>query len=734
MIRDKEWTLVRMKMLVSLLTVGLLAGMTFNASADEIRFVDASASPGGDGLSWDTAYTELFLALDDAATDGTICEIWVADGTYSPDRGGGDRSQSFDLVDGVVVLGGFSGGEASQDQRDPSRNIAILTGDFNGDDDSGFRNRSDNARHVVSIRGSRSALLDGFIIRGGNADFDPDQLLGGGGVFVDAGAMLELRDCTLRENSGGRQGNNIGGFGGAIFVQNAAATIVDCTFRDNRSDNGGAIGFRGGGELVVESSVIEGNRAFGIGGAMWSAGNNTTGTVIYRDCTIADNFGEHCGGLFGVNLGRLVLRDTTLLRNVTDGFAGAVWFDRCDGDNGATPAEIVNCDFIENRCQFLAGAAYYNETATRTVNCRFIGNLAEFPGDDEGRGGAVVSDFKPQVFVNCLFNGNRAQLIGGVWLFRRTHRLVNCTFVNNESILGIIDVECLFVDQSPDLAIDNCIFWRNGGTEQIDQLRIDDSTFRVNFNLIQGLTGELGGEGNIDANPEFLDFDGPDGAPGTLDDDLRLTAESPARGAASNDALPEDNVDLDRDGDRTERLPLDLALAPRVDGEIVDMGALEFQSETGSTAELTEFTIVTGDLLGGELDDLRQSDDSHLQIRSGFGDSLVDLHNMTLDLSAVTVVDAPSTLDVAIESRIDEPSGSGFLLLRNWSTSEFDQVGAYAVGETENVARIENIDATNYVNESKGGAIELRMKHVVFAPFLAFSFDNSIDLVEAVVR
>ena len=103
--------------------------------AQTIRFVNVDATPGGDGMSWETAYINLFDALDEAAIDSLIEQIWVAQGTYTPDRGQGNQNDSFFLVNDLDLYGGFDGTEDQLDDRDPLKNPTILSGDFNGDDE-----------------------------------------------------------------------------------------------------------------------------------------------------------------------------------------------------------------------------------------------------------------------------------------------------------------------------------------------------------------------------------------------------------------------------------------------------------------------------------------------------------------------------------------------------------------------------------------------------------------------
>ena len=99
-------------------------------------FVDDDAEAGGDGSSWESAFRHLQDALA-VATAGS--EVHVAGGVYRPDRsadypmGTGDRAASFELIDGVALLGGYGGTDAlCPDRRDPGQYESILSGDLAG--------------------------------------------------------------------------------------------------------------------------------------------------------------------------------------------------------------------------------------------------------------------------------------------------------------------------------------------------------------------------------------------------------------------------------------------------------------------------------------------------------------------------------------------------------------------------------------------------------------------------
>ena len=147
---------------------------------------------------------------------------------------------------------------------------------------------------------------------------------------------------------------------------------------------------------------------------------------------------------------------------------------------------------------------------------------------------------------------------------------------------------------------------------------------------------------------------------------------------------------------------------------------------------LTGFNIVTGTLLDGVLNDLESSDDSYVHTRSGFGPTVVDLHHMEMLVNAVTTVNAPSTVNLSIESRIDEPAGTMQVRLRNWTTGAFDFVGSAPIGNTDDVDAFPDIDAADHVNGS--GEIEASIRHIVFVPFLAFTFESWLDWLEISVQ
>jgi hypothetical protein len=152
----------------------------------------------------------------------------------------------------------------------------------------------------------------------------------------------------------------------------------------------------------------------------------------------------------------------------------------------------------------------------------------------------------------------------------------------------------------------------------------------------------------------------------------------------------------------------------------------------GCGTRLTDIVVVTGNLLTGELEELRSSDDRYIHTRSGFGRTFVDLHHMEAWISAETSIASPATINLTIESRIEHPTGFAQIRLLNHQTQRFELVRQYPLGPTDDVETIAGIDAADYVGPQ--GEIQLSIKQIVLVPFLAFTFESWIDWVDIEVQ
>lgn len=258
------------------------------------RYVNPAAPPGGDGLSWATAFHQLSDAIGEPTFRcGDVIEIWVAAGTHVPTRDDFDagRQDTFWLGPHMHLLGGFAGDETSAHQRDPVKNVTTLSGDRLGDDLPNFALRSDNCYRVVGVSAGTTgtALIDGFTIRGGNAN----QGINGGstagaGILGWSGAG-DLRNCVITDNSAAH--------GGGLLLGRAQIEIVNCLIAGNRAVGAGALG---AGLLVqnelqatVVNSTIVGNTGsppIAVGGGVLVRGGSSVelvNTIVWNNLASA---------------------------------------------------------------------------------------------------------------------------------------------------------------------------------------------------------------------------------------------------------------------------------------------------------------------------------------------------------------------------------------------------------------------------------------------------------------
>ncbi len=366
-------------------------------------------------------YTTYYWRIDELSNGGTITgAIWSFTTLSAPPPMGsnvsqgntvtaGDRTATFQLINGVVIKGGYAGfGEPNADARDIEAYETILSGDLAGNDINVTDprhlledpTRADNSYHIVTGTGcDETAVLDGFTITAGNANgFFPDPTSRGGGMYNNQGSPT-LTNCTFRNNSAENDG-------GGMYNRLSSTVLTNCSFIGNSADHGG------GGIQTIFSNM----------------------TLI--DSTFSGNWGGQGGAMYNHGDPSPMIRNCTFDRNSAN--FGGVMQNRFSGPT------LINCIFSGNSAY--EGGVIRDITSNSTLtNCTFVANSAP-----EGR--ALACDSYQHSNPSNIQLANCILWDGGDEIWNNDNSLITITYSNVQGGwpgapgAGNINANPLFVD------------------------------------------------------------------------------------------------------------------------------------------------------------------------------------------------------------------------------------------------------------------------------------------------
>jgi len=427
-----------------------------NEPVPAVVYVDAAATGNQTGLSWQDSFADLQTILKYAKENPGITEVRVAQGVYHPAGPGGDRYETFTLINGLVLRGGYAGAQsANPDNRDVSVYPTILNGDLNEDDEPEFLNYQDNSFHVVIGKNLGSnTVLDGFVIQAGNSN-GMNVHANGAGMLNRDGSNPVIMDCTFTRNLSS-------GSGSGMYNENSNPHLVRCRFGDNSmGGNSGGGMYNLDSSPIVEDCEFVGNIA-GVGGGM---ANNGSGNALLTNCLFKDNQASFGGGL-----------------NTRD---------------NCSPT-VIDCTFENNWAGYTGGGVEIRGGNPTFTRCRIINNDA----GEYDWGGAGVDMFGGNAtFESCTIAGNTSYENGGAMFVWNGHaNMYNCTISDNTAADqggGIF----LFSHLTGSATLRSCILWNENATE------VEGKTISVQYSDVEG--GYIG-TGNINAEPRFVDSAGGD--------------------------------------------------------------------------------------------------------------------------------------------------------------------------------------------------------------------------------
>ncbi|MFH1740369.1 MAG: DUF1565 domain-containing protein [bacterium] len=238
--------IVRSLFLLTFLSLVVVCGS--QPTFAKVVYVSLNAAGDGSGSSWENACTSVSAGMTASASGD---EVWVKSGRYM---------EAIRMKPHVALYGGFAGTEQIRENRDWTANETII-------DATGL-----NSNTVV---GANDAILDGFTVTGGDADWIGGDSDCGGGLHCEFSSPT-LANCTITENRASH--------GGGLQCEYSSPTLINCTITGNAADWGG------GGVSCYQSSATLTNCTITGNTAVWGGGVDCYGSSpTLTNCTFYGN-------------------------------------------------------------------------------------------------------------------------------------------------------------------------------------------------------------------------------------------------------------------------------------------------------------------------------------------------------------------------------------------------------------------------------------------------------------
>lgn len=413
--------------------------VVLNLSFKHIIYVKENGGGQMNGKSWENAYADLSLALEEAGQNPLDkTQVWVAEGLY---RGDGTSVNAFKLYPNVELYGGLTGTELADydlSQRDIENHVTILDGDY--------------IQRVIYMTEDcteeTANIIDGFTIKNG---FSRQGV--GEGTAMYLKRYCHVRNCKITENYTWDDVSAIhiyNDYAGATDKKVIFNTFENCEITENQ------------GEYAVFSDHTK-----------------------FTNCNISSNRGH---GLYVVTYTKLDHCD--IVSN--DGRGIALEGARYHYTDPVWGIELRSRDFLElDGClikknnkggiRFIDEDCEKGHAPTYIVNTIFDGNTAK--SSDNNRGGAIYNDSHDIYIINSTILKNSARDDGGAF-YGTGYHIVNSILSGNTAGGK--------VNQLSNHYYNDKVFCMFGNIEQVDAETCD-----VTYSAVEG---GYPGEGNIAVN------------------------------------------------------------------------------------------------------------------------------------------------------------------------------------------------------------------------------------------
>jgi hypothetical protein len=320
-----------------------------------------------------------------SATNYKAKNIYVATGVYTPGNGLNTESASYSNsgafidVAGLTISGGWDDDFAQRDGMSDLNGQTLL-------------------KHIIWINNVANVTIDGFVIRGGNAQETTGVNSYGGGVYINQGIGHLITNAVISNNTAT---NN----GGGVYVNEGIFHTISGTITGNTAFGTGE--YAGGGGVYVHtgtshaiSATITGNTAYAGGGVYVTGGTNHT-----INATIISNIANNNGGGVHVYQGAGHTISATITGNTaTNANARGGGVSVYQGTSHTISGTISG-----NTANAGGGGVFVSQGTSHAISATITGNTAAGWG---GGGGVLVSQGTSHA-ISATITGNSANTNGG---------------------------------------------------------------------------------------------------------------------------------------------------------------------------------------------------------------------------------------------------------------------------------------------------------------------------------
>ncbi len=481
--------------------------------ADSCHFVENGSSELGGGLS--SNFSKIYISNTNFERD-TASVLGGAMGIYNSEL----SVKSSNLIDNMArILGGGIHSDFSTIILEDTK----LEGDSAGNSGGGlFICKGDLEINNGLFNNNKSKYSGGAIFTDSTAMTINNSAFAQNTATDNGGAIfLNLSTATSIINTSFERNNAI--WGGGILSGYGGLNLKDCSFTENSSEHGGAVNF-GFGEGEFK------NVSFLKNAGIWGGGITAANCDLNIDsCLFSQNTAASEGGaieylvdtaIFNRNY-KFTLYNNDFIENTASYRSGAVRIEQTQSDFSMVDLVVDSCQFSENHAYAhgsLRIAGYIEDFVLS--NSVFKSNTAERNTGGPG----FMGNAKGEVY-NCVFYSNYA-------LFTDTTKTAHGASLQTEAEVDIIN--CTFTDTSSangyavsgrrgaKANLTNCILWGCGDNPVILTTTAagPGCTFSVNYcdieygkdslSISDSLSVINWGEGNINADPLFVDVENAD--------------------------------------------------------------------------------------------------------------------------------------------------------------------------------------------------------------------------------